>query len=115
MTNLNAGRVLITEGDLAKAAAAVEARFADTGAEHERQAIIRDLLSAGLALEQAVRIQSRCALVNHCGSHGTTNLADATETLFQAIFRYAEVVREIAGRFGRYDLPQLQLQGTEAV
>jgi hypothetical protein len=93
-------RILISQSDLNICSRAVEFRFRDHDAEAGRMELMSDLLSAGSALEQALRIHTHCALVNHSGTYGTMDFAAATERLFNAMFRYAALVREIAARFG---------------
>ena len=90
---------MITRSDLLSCAAITEARFADPLKEVDRVQTTRRLLGAAFALEQALRIQSRCALVNQCGTHGTSNLADASIALCDALSTYADLVREIATRY----------------
>jgi hypothetical protein len=99
MADSTAPRVLIEQTDLATATQIVEARFADPELEARRVQIVRDLLSCGLVLEQALRVYVRCALVNHCGSHGSTNLADTTETFFESLSRYASAMCRVAKQF----------------
>lgn len=99
MAESNSRRVLITQSDLATCAEVVNARFRNPEAEADRLRAIRHLLKATFQVEQAIRTQSRCALVNHSGTRGTNNLADATDALFEAMYQYASMIREIGAEF----------------
>ena len=92
-------RVLITEAELLQCARMTEARFENPEVEASRVDITRRFLTAAFAAEKALRMHSRCALVNHCGTHGSSNLGEASEALFQALLTYADVVRETASRY----------------
>ena len=104
MPDATAARVLIDRSELGRATQIIEARFADPELEALRTQIVRDLLSCSLALEQALRVYVRCALVNHCGSHGSTNLADTTETFFESFSRYASAMYRVATQFEAYEI-----------
>lgn len=89
-------KVLISGSDLLRCASIVEARFEEPAQEAARIEAAHRLLRAAFSLEAALRIQARCALVNHCGTHGTSNLADTSTALFDALSTYACSVRETA-------------------
>jgi hypothetical protein len=92
------GQVVITPEDLQLSAQYVGARFQDPGRESIRLAAVRSFLGSALQLERALRVQTRCALVNHCGSLGAHNMEEATDLLSQALVSYAESVRDLAER-----------------
>lgn len=99
MAESTSQRVLISESDLMHCSAMIEARFHDPAHEAGRVEITRRLLAAAFSLEHTLRRQSRCALVNHCGTHGTSNLADASTSMFEALVTYARLVRETAAQY----------------
>lgn len=90
------GHTQIMGGDLMRSAALIGARFRDRAAEAGRLAAARSFLNAAFRLERALKVQTRCALVNHCGTPGAHNLEEATRQLFQALSEYAEAMRELA-------------------
>ena len=90
------GRALIQGADLLRSAALVDARFRDRSNEVNRLAAVRNFLNAAFRLERALKVQTRCALVNHSGTPGTHNLEDATQLLFNALSDYAVAVRELS-------------------
>ena len=90
------GHTQITGADLMRSAVLIGARFRDRAGEAGRLAVARSFLSAAFRLERALKVHTRCALVNHCGTPGTQNLQEATRELFQALSDYTEAVRELA-------------------
>jgi hypothetical protein len=82
----------------------VESRFAEPGREASRIAVVRDWLTAGFELNRMLTLQTRCALVNHFGTKGNSNLTDQTDRLFDALAIYATLTAEIAGEFEASDL-----------
>jgi hypothetical protein len=92
------GRVLITSDDLLGSAAIVGARFSDREREADRLAAARSFLNSAFELERALRLHTRCALVNHCGTLGAHNLESATEQLARALTGYSAAIRELAAR-----------------
>ena len=91
-----ARRISFSESDLLKASATVEARCQDPVLEATRVEVSRRLLRGAMNLETALRIHTRCALVNHCGSHGNSNLCDAAIGVFEAMGEYVNLLRETA-------------------
>jgi hypothetical protein len=91
-------QVLLTRLDLVACARTIEARHSDAGCEHTRLELTRRFLTAALTLERTLRAHTRCALVNHCGTHGNSNLEDVTHQLFEELLAYAVTVRECAQR-----------------
>jgi hypothetical protein len=98
MSQVHSKTIEFAESELLAAARLVEARLADPADEACRIEITRRFLAAAMSVEHALRAQTRCALVNHCGSLGTSNLSEATERLFEALFTYSALIREIADR-----------------
>ncbi|MGH7467268.1 MAG: hypothetical protein ACRENP_04710 [Longimicrobiales bacterium] len=92
------GKVLITSDDMQVSAAIVGARFSDPEREADRLAAARSFLNSAFELERALRLHTRCALVNHCGTLGAHNLENATEQLSRALTGYAASIRELAAR-----------------
>lgn len=92
-------RALINREDLLTACAVVGARFDDQEMEVERVELSRLLLRSALELERALRAHTRCAMVNHSGTLGANNLAEATETMFEALAAYAVRIRDLSARF----------------
>lgn len=107
MSDSDTRQVVITEGDFHRAAAITESRFDNASLEDERVVLAREFVGAAFALERAVRSHARCALVNHCGTHGSNNLDDATDVLYQALSEYATLIGEIAFRF--HDVTKLSV------
>ncbi len=89
-------RISISREDLMTAARLMEQRAADAETELDRLLLVRRLIAASFELTRTLRAQTQCALVNHCGSTGTRNLEEATETLFGALADYAARCREVA-------------------
>lgn len=102
-----AAELQIGRDEFRAAMAVTNARFPDVALEAERVLYARDFLAAAFALEQSLRIHARCALVNHYGSRGTNNLAEATERLFCSLGEYAASIRRIAHRFRDFEMPDL--------
>jgi hypothetical protein len=98
MRDVNLRGVSISAGDLHAAAAMAEARLADPGQEAERVVSVRAFLTAAFAAERALHAHSRCVLVNHCGTHGSNNLSEATAELFQAFAQYADAIRHLVAQ-----------------
>ena len=88
--------IIFAQSELTAASALVEARFDNPADEVRRIDTARRFLSAAMSVERALRMHTRCALVNHCGSHGTSNLIEAARGLFEALNQYANLVREAA-------------------
>ena len=88
--------VLIRHDDLQALVEIVESRFAEPGREASRITLVRDWLTAGFELNRLLTIQTRCALVNHCGTKGNSNLTDQTDRLFKALAIYASLTSDIA-------------------
>lgn len=105
-------RALITKDDILCSARIAEARFDDPELETMRTLAARELLGCAFALEQALRAQNRCTLVNHCGTRGSNNLAQATENLFDALYAYAGAIRGMAARFRDEDMLPAEQQET---
>jgi hypothetical protein len=97
-------RTLINEEDLLRSAHIAETRFPDAELETMRTLSARRLLETAFALEHALRAHTRCMLVNHCGTIGSNNLAEATEVLFDAFNAYTASIRELADRFRNEEL-----------
>ena len=106
-TFFEAAELQIDRDEFRAAMAVTNARFPDVTLEAERVLCARDFLAAAFALEQALRIHARCALVNHYGSRGTNNFAEATERLFFSLGEYAASIRRIAQRFRDFEMPDL--------
>lgn len=92
-------RALINREDLTTACAIIGARFNDPEMEAERVELTRLFLGSGLELERALRAHTRCAMVNHSGTLGANNLAEATERMYEALAEYAVRVRDLSARF----------------
>ena len=95
--------VQITQLDLARCAMLTDARYADPAQEAVRVELSRRLIGAAFAVEQTVRGHARCALVNHCGTHGSNDLAIATESFFGALYTYSSLAAEFSARFSGID------------
>jgi hypothetical protein len=89
-------QVLLTRRHLLSCARTFEARYSDERRENARLDVTGRFLTAALALEQVLRAHTRCALVNHCGSHGRSNLEELTARLCEALSAYAALVTECA-------------------
>ena len=99
--------VEITQFELARCAMLTDARYSDPAEEAVRVELSRRLIGAAFAVEQTVRVHARCALVNHCGSHGSNDLAVATEAFFGALYTYSSLASEFSARFSGIDvIPQ---------
>jgi hypothetical protein len=99
----------MTQLDLARCAMLTDARYADPAHEAVRVELSRRLIGAAFAVEQTVRGHARCALVNHCGTHGSHDLAVATESFFGALYTYSALVTEFSSRFAGIDAPRAAL------
>jgi hypothetical protein len=89
----------ISQEDLGVVAALVSARFQPPELEARRIARIRQLLNMGFEFRRALTLQTRCALVNHCGSPGAQDLIAATSTLYATLADYAGCLRQLADEF----------------
>ena len=89
-------RVLVTHDDLVCNARLIERREPNADAELRRLLLVRRFIAASFDLTRALRAQTECALVNHCGTAGTHSLEEATEVLFGALEEYALRCREVA-------------------
>ncbi len=89
-------RVLLSRDDLLTNARLIEARAEDSDSELARLLLVRRFIAASFELIRSLHAQTRCALVNHCGTMGTNSLQEATETLFNALTEYALRCREVA-------------------
>jgi hypothetical protein len=71
-------------------------------AEWHRLQRMRALIDAASELSRVLASHTRCTLVDCGGSQGTGDLAAETERLFEALERYADVVRDIAVEYDRF-------------
>jgi hypothetical protein len=90
---------MIAREDLRLVASITEERLADPELELKRLAVVRRVLHAADELDRTLRAQTRCALVNHCGTPGVHNLTEATERFFGALCEYALRVSELANGY----------------
>lgn len=91
-------RVVLTRDDLLAAADHIEARASNAEDELARLIVVRRLVAASFELSRALRMQTQCALVNHCGTPESRSLHEATEHLWEALATYARQCREVAGQ-----------------
>ncbi len=91
-------RVVLSRDDLLAAADHIEARASDAEDELARLIQVRRLVAASFELSRALRMQTQCALVNHCGPLESRSLREATEHLWEALATYARQCREVAGQ-----------------
>lgn len=89
-------RVLVARDDLLANASLIERREQDADAELTRLLLVRRFIAASFELSRALRAQTECALVNHCGTAGTRSLQEASELLYGAFEEYALRCREVA-------------------
>jgi hypothetical protein len=89
----------ITREDLRIVASITEDRLAEPELEVKRLVLVRRVLSAAFELDRTLRAQTRCALVNHCGTTGVHDVTEATERLFAALCEYALRVSELVERY----------------
>lgn len=89
-------RVLISREELLTNARMIEARGREEGAELARLLQVRRFIAASFELTRSLHAQTQCAVVNHCGTIGTSSLEEATETLFGALVEYAAQCRALA-------------------
>jgi len=115
MIEMNNRRVLITQADLTACSVLVDARYGEPDLETARMQAVRELIGSASALERAIRVQARCALVNHYGTRGTRDLGEATDALFEAMQDYASVIRRIGARFYKDDVNGARVPRLEVV
>jgi hypothetical protein len=104
MADERGDRVAITRSDLQSVAELVLARFEAAEAEQLRIRRVARLLALTSELHKALGEYTRFALVDHRGTHGSNDLAAATEALYQALENYASEVRELNQDFVQLDI-----------
>ena len=98
MIEAQGARVVLSRDDLLAAAEHIEARANDAEDELARLIVVRRLVAASFELNRALRMQTQCALVNHCGTPGSRSLREATEYLWDALAAYVQKCGEVAGQ-----------------
>jgi hypothetical protein len=104
MSDTPNGHATITREDLRLVASIAEKRLAEPELELKRLVLVRRVLSAAFELDHTLRAQTRCALVNHCGTPGVQNLTEATERLFGALCEYTLRISELVERYRTPDV-----------
>lgn len=87
--------------DLAVLAAVALLRLPPGPAESHRIERMRAVLDAEAELARALTAHTHCAVVNFRGSHGTADLAAATEMLCEALAWYGHLVQRVATEYRR--------------
>jgi hypothetical protein len=90
---------MIAWEELRLVARITEQRLADPDLELTRLVLIRRVLGAAFELDRTLRSQTRCALVNHCGTPGVHNLTEETERFIGALGEYVLRIRELVERY----------------
>ena len=98
MIEAQGARVTLSRDDLLAAAEHIEARASDAEDELARLIVVRRLVAASFELSRALRAQTQCALVNHCGQPGSGSLREATAYLWDAFAAYAQNCHEVAAQ-----------------
>ena len=99
MSDTPDSHAMITRKDLRLVASIIEERIADPERELKRLVLVRRVLSAAFEMDRTLRVQTRCARVNHCGTPGVHNLTEATERFFGALCEYAFRVSELVEQY----------------
>lgn len=68
-------------------------------AEARRLDRMHTVLVAAGELCRTMSAQTHCALVNCRGTHGAGSLPHETEAFFEALTKYAQLVRDVAGEY----------------
>ena len=98
-------QAIIAVEDLDVVVAAVTARLPIREREARRLERVGELLAASAELARRLTAQTKCALIDAHGSHGTGDLTAETEGVVEALDRYAALVHEVAMEYRYLVMP----------
>jgi hypothetical protein len=94
-------RATIAPADLDVLARVTAARFTDGAQEARRLQLLDELNSASASLSRAVATLSRHAISECRGSHCKWDMTEDTHVFYDALARYATLVRDVAAEYER--------------
>ena len=92
-------RATIAPADLDVLARLTAARFTDAAQEARRLAWLDELNSASACLSRAVSTLNRHAISECRGSHSKWDMTEDSRVFFDALARYATLVRDVAAEY----------------
>ena len=90
--------VTISRSDTEVVAHATSTRFADPGAEAEREAVLHEVIGAARDLHQSLRSQTLHSLAEYRGSHSAWDVNAESRVVYAALERYSVTMRRAAAR-----------------
>lgn len=94
-------RATIAPADLDVLARLTAARFTDAGQEARRLQWLDELNSASASLSRALATLNRHAISECRGSHSKWDMATDSRVFYDALARYATLVRDVAAEYQR--------------
>ena len=94
-------RATIAPADLDVLARVTAARFSDAAEEARRLQWLDELNSASATLSRAVSTLSRHAISECRGSHSKWDVTEDSRAFYDALARYAALVRDVAAEYQR--------------
>jgi hypothetical protein len=101
-------RATIAPADLDVLARLTAARFADAAQEARRLERLDELNSASAYLSRAVATLSRHAISECRGSHSKWDMTEDSRVFYDALARYATLVRDVAAEYQRLAPPSTE-------